>query len=197
VLPAGVFLLAHAVTVAQAAHDPELLTSAWPPAARLVVQLVFVWAPLALHSAYGIGVLLGRLAAPQQHASRARVVARLTAFPALAFVVAHTLHVQAPQWTGHKTSSDLHHDLCATLSTTTASGIPLAAAGYLLGTVMVVVHFACGLHVCGARTALGAGASRRWLTAGCAIIGAGLSALCVSSIVYFATGALPWQLIAP
>jgi succinate dehydrogenase/fumarate reductase cytochrome b subunit (b558 family) len=148
VLPLGAFLALHLYVASTALRGEQAFGRAARfvesvPAVRLLEVLV-IWLPLALHTAYGLYVIARKKShgPPFLYSTRVRVLMRITAIVALAFIAFHAyaMRVGAAGTTGEP----LYTVMAARLSSTTA-GIPFVALFYLLGVAATVFHFSAGL----------------------------------------------------
>ena len=189
VLPLGAFLFEHLYVATSALRGEEAFASSVAavqsvPAFR-VLGIVFIWIPLALHAAYGLYIIVRRKphGPAYLYSTRVRVLMRVTAVIALAFILFHAALLRPASASG-----SLYTELAARLSTTTAS-IPLIALFYMLGITATVFHFAAGTW--------GAFVTWGWLPSSRAkavgrvafgVMGAGLMAAGALTVVCLATG---------
>lgn len=195
VLPIGVFLVAHLGTYSTAllgrdAFERALAAGRSPYG--LVLEVALLWLPLAFHAGYGIKVLFeGRSNASRYPWARnwSYALQRLSAVVVLVFIGAHLLQFRIPLLTGELDHDDLFYELCASLSSTTAWGVPWVALGYLFGLAATAYHFANGLS--GLCFSWGIATGRRGLArvhAVTGLFGVALFAMGANSIIYFSTG---------
>lgn len=198
VVPTGAFLALHLLRVGS--DLPRVAVATWLSTPLLAAELLLVWLPLALHAVYGFGIVLGRAAAPSRSCLRtrwARGLLRGTGVLSAGAIVAHAVHVRWPVLRGAWLPSDVHARMIDALATTTAQGVPLAAAAHLLGTAVLVAHFTQGLFVALAERRIPNHVSRDKLLVSCAWGGVVLFALGALAVLRLATGSpLPWPLPA-
>jgi succinate dehydrogenase / fumarate reductase cytochrome b subunit len=189
VLPLGAFLLEHLVVASAALRGERAFTDASLAIQRLplvrVLEVLIIWAPLAVHTAYGLYVIALR----KQHgpaylySTRVRVLMRITAIVSLAFIAYHAIAMR-----GAASGASVYTVVASRLSWT-AAGIPFVALFYLLGVTSTVFHFSAGLW--------GAMVTWRWLPSerakmiarvACAALGLALGVAGTLPVVTFATG---------
>lgn len=193
-VPLPVFLLLHLSTelYRSFASDVADLVRAAPSPFELVTRALLVWAPLGVHAALGVWLLLfGRERARAVDVARLpRLLSRVWAAAALAFVVYHARELTGSVWLGETDVRDLGLRLVATLSGTRA-GVPLHAAGYLLGLLATLAHAGLATH----RGLLAEGllptpASRQRSARACAALATLLFGVGALSVIRVASGAL-------
>jgi succinate dehydrogenase / fumarate reductase cytochrome b subunit len=194
-LPLGAFLLIHVAANAQAlAGDPAFARTAERLEripALLLVEIVFVYAPLLVHAAIGSWLIVtrGTLGGePSPYGSAARFAMRLTGAVALAFLAMHLpeLRFRTP---GARPAAGALSTLLASDLASMRYGLPLRAVAYLLGSAAVCFHFAGGLWGFFARTPRGMGPKARrravwWASA----VGGVMWLLFADVVVFHATG---------
>jgi succinate dehydrogenase / fumarate reductase cytochrome b subunit len=119
----------------------------------------------------------------------AYVLQRASAVVVLVFIAVHVLQFRVPLLLGEIDQRDVFYELCASLSSTSAFGVPWVALGYLLGLAATVYHFANGLS--GFCFSWGIASGRRGLRrvqALTGLLGVLLFAVGANSIIYFSTG---------
>jgi succinate dehydrogenase/fumarate reductase cytochrome b subunit (b558 family) len=201
-LALGLFLLGHLWAQARALAGTGAYESALsfglPTKPWLVLEVLLVYLPLLFHAGYGLAIARQRALGLGRRPYRQRWawwLQRLSGVAALLFIGYHFWQFRWQVWQGHLTEQDFFPVLCATLSATTW-GMPLAALGYLVGSAACIAHFCNGLsgfffrwgitrtRRAVARTSLGLGA-----------FGFALFAYACTSILYFATGSTPLDLV--
>lgn len=195
VVPIGVFVIAHLGTYSTALLGRDALDRALEASRSpygLVVEVVLVWLPLVFHAGYGIKVLFeGRSNASRYPFARnwSYVMQRLSAVVVLAFIAAHFFEFRLPLLRGKLAHQDLFYELCASLSSTAAGGVPWIALGYLLGLAATAYHLANGLS--GFCFSWGIVNGRRGLArvhALTGLLGVIVFAVGANSVIYFSTG---------
>ena len=160
---------------------------------RPLLEMLFVALPLAFHAIYGVLALLERVPSPAEPPYThpwSRSMQRATGVAAFVFVGAHVLVIRLPLLTGELVPADLHPTLVERLSSTAALGVPVAAAGYLLGLAACAYHLANGVCRYCLRAGIGKTArARTMLSASCTLVGSALFFVGANTVVYFATGA--------
>jgi succinate dehydrogenase / fumarate reductase cytochrome b subunit len=107
----------------------------------------------------------------------------------LLFLAFHFWQFRWRLWVGDLARSDFYPELCATLSSTSAGGVPLVAIAYLLGVAAAALHGAQGIH----RLAVGWDMMRgrqRLLARLCGGLGLGLFLLGALIVIDLATGSV-------
>jgi len=202
-LALGAFLLTHLWTQGQAlggssAYGNAITPPGGHPKAWLVVELLFVYAPLLFHAGYGVSVALQRhegLGPYPYRKSWAWLLQRVTGLVALLFIIYHVWQFRFQVWTGHMEEQDFFPALCAAMSSTWW-GIPVISFGYLVGTAACIAHFCNGLS--GFCFFWGVTRTRRairvtsWALGFMGFVLFGYSCM---SIVYLATGSTPMDLL--
>ena len=149
VVPLNAFLVLHLfdmwrATQSRSAFESSLLRAPWP----LALELVVLWLPLAFHAAYGVRLLLRgdslELATTNPRDPR-RILLRGAAWLTLAFLVWHLVAFRLRLALGTLAPNAVYDELCASLSSTIAWGIPLVAIGYVLGLAATLFHTTRGL----------------------------------------------------
>ena len=157
-----------------------------------LLDAFLVWLPLAFHAGYGI--VLSFEARPNvKRYPFARHWAylwqRVTGVIVLAFIGWHAYEYPIQIALGNLQRDQLFSKLCGSLSSTTSTGIPLLAVGYLVGIAATCYHFANGLaNFC---FSWGITSSRRATQRALGLAGIVailLFVLGASSVIYFATG---------
>ena len=197
VLPLGIFFVAHLWTNAHALSGDASFTIAQQRTAAIpglfMLELLFVFAPLALHAAYGTWLTVTRraLPGPSVYSPAVRTMMRVTGVVALAFVAFHLVELRIPMATEGMRASELHTALSARLSTTTWT-MPLRAMFYMVGLAAVAFHFAAGLWgYCVSRSWSHLASARARVSAAIGFGAIGLTLFVVGAdvVTLFATGA--------
>ncbi|MEB2312661.1 MAG: succinate dehydrogenase cytochrome b558 subunit [Sorangiineae bacterium] len=196
VIPVGIYLSLHIFTNAKAMEGAQAYDEAVAGLARWpywsVVEVVGLYLPLAFHALYGVKLTLEARPNNRRYPFSRNwmyTLQRVTGLLALGFIAYHLWHLRAQVGLGTMERADYFPRLCATLSSTTASGIPVAAIAYLIGVAACVFHFANGLH--GFCFSWGITVSRRAARSTALVFGlfgVALFAVAASTIIYFATG---------
>ena len=197
VVPLGIFLAAHLWTNAHALSSDASFTAAQARTASVpglvVLELLFVFAPLALHAAYGtwLTVTQRALPGPSVYPRGVGTMMRVTGVIALAFIAYHVVELRLRMTTEGMRASELHTAVAARLSSTTWT-VPLRAMFYMVGLAAVAFHFAAGLwgycvsrgwpHLASARARVSA-------AIGFGAIGLALFVVGADVVTLFATGA--------
>jgi succinate dehydrogenase/fumarate reductase cytochrome b subunit (b558 family) len=196
VLPLGAFLVLHLWINGRATQGREaydgLVRRIQSTPGLVVLEVLGIYAPLLFHAAYGAWLTgTGQpLRPPPPHAkSWARPLQRATGAATLAFLGYHLWTVRLQTMLGNLRSADFFPALTDTLSATTRSGIPLAAAAYLVGLAAASYHLANGLTGFCLDLGLATTArATRMVSLACTISGMALFLLGANTVVYFATG---------
>ncbi|HEY6459227.1 MAG TPA: hypothetical protein VIY73_03720 [Polyangiaceae bacterium] len=195
VVPLAAFLVVHAILNARAlAGDAAFLgVTRWLHAspALPVVEVLFVFAPLAVHGAIGLWMTAARvpLDPPAPYPPALRVAMRATGVLAIAFLAMHLPEFRFRAGAAHATPAAIASSLDAHLSSMW-HGMPVRGLAYLVGSACVCFHLAAGLWGFFATTPRGAAPRTRRLAAWwSAAVGAILWALFANVVVYHATGA--------
>jgi succinate dehydrogenase / fumarate reductase cytochrome b subunit len=179
VLPLGAFLVLHLGVDARALWGDAAFASTIDALHRsravAVVETVFVLAPLLLHAAFGVWLVVTRepFLEPTPYTPPFLAAIRGTGLVAAVFVVAHLveLHVRVA-------GSRLDGGMLATLLTShlssTRFGVPWLGVGYVVGVGCVVFHFVVGCWGVYARSAHGRADRRRPRRAAVGAVAVGL-----------------------
>ncbi|HEY6556642.1 MAG TPA: hypothetical protein VI072_05190 [Polyangiaceae bacterium] len=188
VLPLTLFLVLHVPFNALVLVDSSWFIGArtWKAGAPFLslVEMVLVWLPLALHAGYGAWLTVSGSRPHPNRPNAATLLTRLSGFGALAFIAYHALEFR---FTGTELdATDTAQKLYAELSATTASGVPLTGALYLLGLGITVFHAGFGTYWMYSAARPQADKSRvaRWIGS----CGALLFMVAAQTVVYCATG---------
>jgi succinate dehydrogenase / fumarate reductase cytochrome b subunit len=186
IAPLGAFVVVHLVTTAAALSGPARFERVFAasPALSAVTFLVVV-APLLFHAGYGAWIALARPQSIEVPTWRPRA-RRVASLIVLAFVVGHLLELAVPRWTGALPAASLLDALTSHLSSTT-SGVPFVAVGYLFGLAATLFHFGTSLWTFLTTWGL-VTIRRRPLGWGLGVGGLVLFFLGMNTIVYLATG---------
>jgi hypothetical protein len=192
-LPAFLVLhLLHELKLSFATDVSDVLRRAPGPLTKLA-SLLLVWLPLAVHlGAAALLLLRGR--GPQKRNDDvpplARLMSRLSAGAALAFLIYHAQTFVTPVWGQQAAAEDAGFRLLAELSSTNA-GVPLAGGAYLLGLLASVTHAALGVHRGLLVEGLLSTAERRRRSArACATLGVLLFCASAAGVIRVASGVL-------
>jgi succinate dehydrogenase/fumarate reductase cytochrome b subunit (b558 family) len=150
VLPLGAFLVVHAIANARALRGDDAFAAAvgWfqrIPALGLV-EVLFIWVPLALHAGVGVWLTVTRtpLTHPSPYPPGVRVAMRVTGVVAIAFLAMHLPELRFRTPGERPDGGALLTALTSDLSST-RHGVPWRAVAYLAAAGCVTFHFASGL----------------------------------------------------
>ena len=192
-VPLGAFLVIHVVTNARAIRGDAAFLAATRtfesvPALPLI-EALFVFAPLVLHGALGLWLILTRRsfepAAPYPRG--VRLAMRATGVLTLAFLAMHLPELRFRQPGIRPSGGELLTVLASDMSSTW-HGIPWRGVVYLAAAGCVAFHFAAGLwgFFARPRRAGRVNAAAAWVAGA---VGAVLWALLANVVVLHATGA--------
>jgi succinate dehydrogenase / fumarate reductase cytochrome b subunit len=196
VFPVGVFLVSHLLTNAKALGGQQPFDRAVRDIHRLpflpLIEIFGIFLPLGFHALYGVKLALeGRPNVGRYPYSKnwLYTMQRATGLVAFVFIVWHLWEFRIAKLLGRMSADAFYPTLSEHLSSTT-SGIPLAATGYLIGIAACVAHFANGLST----FALGWGVvlsrrSQRVLAAAFGVLGLVVFLVGADTALFFATGA--------
>jgi succinate dehydrogenase / fumarate reductase cytochrome b subunit len=190
VLPIALFLSLHVTTSALLLLDTSWFIGVkrWKAAAPALawIEIALVWLPLSLHAVYGAWLTVSGRTAREARPETATLLIRVSGFASLAFIAYHALDFRFAYPGAEPDAADTAQKLYAELSATTASGIPLSGALYLLGLGVSVCHGAYATYWMYAASRAEAERSRIARSVGC---GAALLFLMgAQTIVFCATG---------
>ncbi len=194
VVPLGVFMVVYLWTTANAMRGREAFESAreiWTghPFAWLVVLCGF-WVPFAFHAGFGIRLLWrSRPNALRYPSARnwAHALQRVSAVVVMVSVAAHAWQFGGPSAIA-SSDADSFGRLCGDLSSTQI-GLPLVAAGYLVGLAAVAYHLSNGLYgFCRTWGLIVADREGQRLAGIFGVLGLVLYVIAASTVIYFATG---------
>lgn len=195
-MPLGVFLLLHLWSYSSAlngrhAFEERFAQSGQSPY-RWVLEALLVWIPLAFHAGYGLAVSFEARPNARRYPyarNRAYLMQRLSGIVVLAFIGHHAYHVPIQVALGNLEPHGVFPELCESLSSTMAGGIPVMAVGYLIGIAATCYHFASGLtNFCFSWGITTSRKANRRAAGIAGLIAIALFALGASSVIYFATG---------
>jgi len=194
-VPVGAFVVLHVWTYAQALGGRGALEAATgkPASLGLVVEVFLIWVPLMYHAAYGLKVTAGgrpNLVSYPYPRNWSYFLGRLTGIVSLVFIVYHVSEYRLPLATGALLQDDIFPRLCASLSSTSAAGVPFVALMYLVGVAATSYHLAQGLSgFCFSWGVTVTRRAQRLASAFAGIVGLAVFWLGASTVLYFATGA--------
>jgi succinate dehydrogenase / fumarate reductase cytochrome b subunit len=195
VVPLAGFLVVHAALNARAlAGDAAFLDAvrAFRGIPLLaVVEVVFVLAPLALHTAIGVWLVASRvpLPDPRPYPPGLRAALRASGVVIVVFLALHLSELRFHAGWARPSGAALLSTLDASLSSMW-HGLPARAVIYVLGSAAVCFHLGVGLWGAFAGTARGQDAvARRRAVWWSAAVGAILWLLFADVVVFHATGA--------
>lgn len=196
VVPVGFYLVLHLWTNAKAMQGQQVFDDAVRDISHMPFLVAFevlgIWIPILFHGLYGIKLALeGRPNNGRYPYSRnwMYTLQRVTGLLAFAFIAYHFWELRVQVGLGRMEKSDFFPHLCATLSATTKSGIPVMAIAYLIGVAACVFHFANGLY--GFCFSWGITVSRRATRVGAVVFGLfgiALFVMAANTVIFFATG---------
>jgi len=189
VFPLGLFLLLHLGMNGLALFSQDSFEASFSAAQRMPVlwllELVAIWLPLSWHVLYGVKLAVSW---PQNLLKKPGfLLKQATGIITFAFLAYYLWQFRIQVALGNLKEAELYYELCKSLSSTTASGLPLPAAIYLLGLAAAVFHFTrklyafCSDHVSWPRL-------ERPKPLAFVVFGALLFALGATTAIYFATG---------
>jgi succinate dehydrogenase / fumarate reductase cytochrome b subunit len=196
VFPLGLFFVAHLLLNATALQGSRAFdltvrrVQAWP--GLLGLELLGIHLPLLIHAALGITLTArtpGWIPRGPTREAWSSALQRVTGALTLLFVAYHLGAIRIPLALGELDPTDLRPLLVATLSSTTASGIPLHAVVYLVGIASASYHLGNGLGAYGA-SRIGATSPRKAsIVRGASMAAAGaLFVLGALTVLHYATG---------
>jgi succinate dehydrogenase / fumarate reductase, cytochrome b subunit len=110
-------------------------------------EIVCIYVPLFVHVALGFGRIMKPGLVPPSEAGKGKRALQLSsAGLLLAFLLFHGWQFRWRLWTGQIDRADMFPELCASLSSTAFGGVPIVAAGYLLGMAAAAFHAAHGVY---------------------------------------------------
>jgi succinate dehydrogenase/fumarate reductase cytochrome b subunit len=151
-VPLPVFLTLHLsreLALAFASDVSDLIRPA-PGIGSILTGALLVWAPLLLHAALGVRLLvsgrgLSRPEAGDDVPELALRVSRWTSVLALVFIAYHAREYPMAVWLAEADARDAGLRLVGRLSSTSL-GVPLRAGAYLLGLAASVAHAGLAVH---------------------------------------------------
>ena len=197
-IPLALFVFVHLALQASAHFGARAYEAATAPRlprlASLVVSAVFVFAPLVLHAALGLRMLVRReprttTEPPVARATLSIDLARRASAIVLAlFLVAHLAHVALLPTRDPELAREMFSQLSGDLSRT-LGGVPLVAVGYLVGVTAAVTHASSGLYAFGLRAlSIDSDRARGRLGFACFAWGTLAFALGVHAVLVLSTG---------
>lgn len=193
VVPLGFFLLEHTWANASAMRGQDAYVATATSLARIplltVVEVCFVFLPLAYHAVYGTWMLAARVKVePSPLGVSLARTNRVCAWIALAFIAWHFWETRVHAWRAGVAPEALYATLAWRMSSVW-HGFPTRAVAYLAGVTATVAHFALGAYAYGvtARWFREADQKRRaaW---GFGALGVMLFVASVSTTISLATG---------
>ena len=115
--------------------------------AGVVLEIVFILAPLAFHALYGVVLAFDKTDDADEYPyakSRFRLLLRASGLASLTFIAWHLWELPIARMLGRVPVDGLF-DLAAMHLSTTMRGAPWRAIGYFLGLFATIFHFAYGL----------------------------------------------------
>lgn len=193
-MPLGFFLLEHTWANTSALRGQEAYLATVESLERIpllvVVEIAFVFLPLAYHAAYGVWMMRERVAAePKPFSNRALAVGnRIAAGAALVFIAWHFWEFRIQAWR-HALEPNAFYATLAWRLSSTWHGFPVRAVLYLIGAFSTVFHFACGTWSYAVTSGLLATARQKSRAAwGCLALGTLLFGASAATVVSLATG---------
>lgn len=197
VVPIGAFLVLHMFTYARAlggrASVEDAVARRMDAPYLLFAEVGLVYLPLVYHAGYGVKIALEsrpNVGAYGHSRNWAYLLQRVTGLVALVYIVLHFWQFRLQMLLGKMVLADVYPKLCASLSATTAGGVPLVAIGTLVGIAACVFHLANGLWSFGVTWGLTASRSAQRVSGAlCGVFGVALFFVGAHTVIYFATGA--------
>lgn len=196
VVPIGIFLAVHLYTYSRAIEGRRAFDATirdiYDTPYLLLLEAFGIYLPLFFHAAYGIKISLEarpNLGAYPYAKNWSYTMQRVTGLVTLVFIAYHLWQFRIPVASGELARTDLFDELCASMSETSALGIPATALAYLAGIAAATYHLASGLY--GFCFSWGITTSRRAsrLASGVfGLFGVALFLLGANTILYLATG---------
>ncbi|HVZ35038.1 MAG TPA: hypothetical protein VG963_21580 [Polyangiaceae bacterium] len=172
-LPLAGYLVLHLVTRALAFGAGEFEGGLRAFEARhpllLAVQFTLIAGAFAAHASVGFWRMLRQPARPEL-AGMPRASRELSYGSALvlfAFIVFHVWQFEGRLWLGEIDRTDFPSELIASLSSTTAGGIPLCALGYCVALAAAAVHLGLAAYRAGLRSGLARSRRAPWFGRAC------------------------------
>ena len=195
-VPLPVFLTLHLsreLALAFASDVSDLIRPA-PGIGSILTGALLVWAPLLLHAALGVRLLISGRGSTRPAAGDVPALAlrlsRWTSVAALLFIAYHAREYPLAVWLAEADARDAGLRLVARLSSTNF-GVPLRAGAYLLGLAATVAHAGLGVHRALLREGwLNSAARRRASARLCAAMSALLFGLGAAAVIRVASGVL-------
>jgi succinate dehydrogenase cytochrome b subunit len=196
VVPLGAFLALHLALNASAVWSNDAFVRLVGAIDRtpllLLLETIFIFAPLAWHAAFGLWLVAARrpLVPASPYPARLHSAVRVTGVLAAAFIAMHLPEFRFRMAGARLGGGELATLLAADLSST-SHGVPWRGVAYLAGTACVAFHFAAGLWGFFAASRLGRAsvAGRRRVAWGATMLGAAVWIAFANIIVFHATGA--------
>jgi succinate dehydrogenase / fumarate reductase cytochrome b subunit len=209
-IASGGFLLLHLWTQGRALSGWQAYNQAVSWGARsplwIALEVSFIHVPLLYHAGYGLNAMVrkrsdssppGGLSRYPYRKAWVRALQHSTGLIALIFVAYNLWQFRWQLWLGNVTPEDLFPRLCAMLSSTTSWGAPVAAFSYLVGTSACIVHFCNGLSAFSFYWGLvRTRRAERAVAWACGLLGLLLFSFATATILYFATGSTPTDLMS-
>jgi succinate dehydrogenase / fumarate reductase cytochrome b subunit len=206
VVSLGAFLLVHIALNARALRGDAAFARSVRALDRVpaltLIEWIFVWAPLLLHTSIGLWLIVTRksFAEPSPYPKPLRAAMRVTGVAVIAFLALHLPELRFRTPGARPDGGELSTILAADLSSTW-HGVPWRGAAYLVGAACVAFHFAAGMWGFFVRMRGQARARERtWVAWGAGAIGTTAWALLANIVVFHATGARmfggpeePWE----
>jgi succinate dehydrogenase / fumarate reductase cytochrome b subunit len=194
VLPLGAFVLAHLAVNARALRSETafalVVGAIHGMPATAFLEWLFVLAPLAVHAAIGLWLVVTRrpLAEHSPYPRSLAIAVRATGVVAMGFLAMHLPELRFREAGGRLGGNEMATVLSEDLSSIW-HGVPWRGAAYLTGTACVSFHFAAGLWGFAVTTRAGRGPRvRRWAAWGAIAFGATIWGMFANVVVFHATG---------
>jgi succinate dehydrogenase/fumarate reductase cytochrome b subunit (b558 family) len=195
VIPIGAFVVVYLWISASAMRGRdafEAAAGAWhrTPYA-LLVELLLLWAPLLLHTVYGLRIMTEARPSLRRAPYTGHfmfVLQRATAPVALALLCYHGYRFRWQPLFGRTSGDDSFLQMCADLSRT-SGGVPWVAIFYLIGLAAIVFHLSNGLQgFCFSWGITTTRVAARRAAGLFGALGVLLYVVGASTVIYFATG---------
>jgi succinate dehydrogenase / fumarate reductase cytochrome b subunit len=155
------------------------------------LEVIGLYLPLAFHLVSGLHLAARPVAHGRGDGELSpRRLKQLSGAVLLIFLAYHLWHFRLRVWSGELLRADYYPELCASLSSTVWGGIPLQAAGYLVGVGALAFHLARGIYDMAAGGAETSPARRAIAGRSCLLLGLGVFSFGAAIVVDVATGAL-------
>ncbi len=194
IVPLGFFMLEHTWANASAMRGQDAYVATVQSLAQIpllaVVEVLFVFAPLAFHAAYGAWMLATKRTAsdPSPLGPTLARASRACAWIALAFIAWHLWETRIHAWRAGVAPEAFYATLAWKMSSV-SHGFPTRAIAYLVGVTATVAHFTLGAYAYGVTAGWFPKADQKRRAAwGIGALGVMLFLASVSTVISLATG---------